>query len=162
MKYFFYLITYLFFTACSAKPATELRVLQYEELKSIIEQNDDVLYIVNFWATWCSPCVEELPDFMEVNAEFDKNPKFKMILVSLDNIKELESEVKPFIAKHKIGTNVYLLDDNKRMNEWIRAFHTDWSGSIPATAIYKNGKKLYFVEDKLNKTELKQLINKYL
>lgn len=164
MKQLLPLLFILIFSACgkttnSSTPV--LKVLQYEELKAVLQQNDDVLYVVNFWATWCGPCVEELPEFMEVNAEYDKDDKFKMILVSLDNVKEFDKTVKPFIANHNITTDVYLLDDNKRMNVWIPAFDTAWSGSIPATAFYKNGKKLYFAENKLSKTELKNLINQY-
>jgi len=146
-------------TTTSSAPV--LKAVQYEELKAVFEQNDDVLYVVNFWATWCGPCVEELPEFMEVNAEYASDTKFKMILVSLDNVKELEKTVKPFIAKHNIATDVYLLDDNKRMNVWIPAFDAAWSGSIPATAFYKNGKKLHFEENQLTKTALKNLITQY-
>ena len=146
-------------TTTSSTPV--LKAVQYEELKAVFEQNDDVLYVVNFWATWCGPCVEELPEFMEVNAEYANDPKFKMILVSLDNVKELEKTVKPFIAKHNIATDVYLLDDNKRMNMWIPAFDPAWTGAIPATVFYKNGKKLHFEENQLSKTALKNLITQY-
>jgi len=165
MKQLFPLLFILIFTACgktTTSSAPVLKAVQYEELKAVLEQNDDVLYVVNFWATWCGPCVEELPGFMEVNAEYAENPKFKMILVSLDNVKELDKTVKPFIANHNITTDVYLLDDNKRMNLWIPAFKASWSGSIPATVFYKNGKNLHFEESQLNKTELKNLIHQYL
>ncbi|MCE5331276.1 MAG: TlpA family protein disulfide reductase [Bacteroidales bacterium] len=165
MKQLFPLLFILIFTACgktATSSAPAFKAVQYEELKAVLEQNDDVLYVVNFWATWCGPCVEELPGFMEVNAEYAENPKFKMILVSLDNVKKLDKTVKPFIASHKITTDVYLLDDNKRMNLWIPAFDASWSGSIPATVFYKNGKKLHFEENQLNKTELKNLIHQYL
>ena len=146
-------------TTSSSAPV--LKAVQYEELTTVFGQNNDVLYVVNFWATWCGPCVEELPEFMEVNAEYANDPKFKMILVSLDNVKELEKTVKPFIAKHNIATDVYLLDDNKRMNMWIPAFDPAWTGAIPATVFYKNGKKLHFEENQLSKTALKNLITQY-
>lgn len=165
MKQLFPLLFILIFTACgktTTSSAPVLKAVQYEELKAVLEQNDDVLYVVNFWATWCGPCVEELPGFMEVNAEYAENPKFKMILVSLDNVKELDKTVKPFIANHNITTDVYLLDDNKRMNLWIPAFKASWSGSIPATTFYKNGKNLHFEESQLNQTKLKNLIHQYL
>lgn len=164
-QYIILIFSILIFTACgkSAKHHDPiLKAVQHEELLSILNQNDNVLYVVNFWATWCGPCVEELPELMAVNKEFASNVKFKMILVSLDNIKEMEKTVKPFIAKHNITTDIYLLDDNKRMNVWIPAFEAAWSGSIPATAFYKNGKKLHFEENKLDKTALIKIINQYL
>jgi len=128
---------------------------------NFVEATKEGVVLIDFWATWCGPCVEELPEFMEVNAEYANDPKFKMILVSLDNVKELEKTVKPFIAKHNIATDVYLLDDNKRMNMWIPAFDPAWTGAIPATVFYKNGKKLHFEENQLSKTALKNLITQY-
>jgi len=137
-------------------------IVNYDQLKTIINRNDNKLYVVNFWATWCKPCVEELPGFMEVNNQFKQKKEFKMILVSLDRASELDTKVKPFIAKNNIEAEVYLLDDNKRMNEWIPAIDKNWSGAIPATVFYRNGQKLYFIEDKLNKNELIKIIKQHL
>ena len=137
-------------------------VINFDKLESIIQQKDNRLYVVNFWATWCKPCVMELPEFMEVNKAYRNNPNFKMILVSMDLSKEVDSAVRPFILKHKIEADVYLLDDNKRMNQWIPAVDAKWSGAIPATVLYRNGVKLEFRESKLTKSELEKLIHKYL
>ena len=137
-------------------------VINFDKLETIIKKNDDKLYVVNFWATWCKPCVMELPEFMEVNKLHQNNPNFKMILVSMDIAKEVDSAVQPFILKHKIEADVYLLDDNKRMNQWIPAVDSKWSGAIPATVFYRNSVKLDFRESRLTKDELEQLIHKYL
>lgn len=137
-------------------------IINFEELQTIIKKNDNKLYVINFWATWCKPCVEELPEFMEVNKIYSKNHRFKMILVSFDLATEINSKVRPFVSKNKIQADVYILDDNKRMNEWIPAIDSKWSGAIPATVFYKNGKKLEFIEKKMEKNELIQTITKYL
>jgi Thioredoxin domain-containing protein len=139
-----------------------LKIVNFEQLQAVLHKTDNKLYVVNFWATWCKPCVHELPDFMEVNKIFDKNSRFKMILVDMDNALEIDAIVRPFIQKNKIKTDVYILDDNKRMNEWIPAVDNNWSGAIPATVFYRNRKKLDFRESSLTKKELEQLINKYL
>lgn len=139
-----------------------MKTVNYDVLSEVIYKTDDVLYVVNFWATWCSPCVEELPDFMAVNSEMSNNPDFKMILVSLDKASELATVVKPFLEKQEIDADVYLLDDNKRMNYWIPAIDSGWTGSIPATVFIRNGEKLRFEESKLDKNELLQIINQYL
>jgi hypothetical protein len=104
----------------------------------------------------------ELPDFMEVNKVYRKNPNFKMILVSLDLAKEVETEVRPFLVKNKMDVDTYLLDDNKRMNQWIPAVDKNWSGAIPATVLFRNGIKLEFKESKIGKSELIKIIDKYL
>ena len=140
----------------------KVTVVNFAKLETIINKKDNILYVVNFWATWCRPCVMELPDFMEVNKIYQTNPKFKMILISLDLAKEAETNVRPYLVKNKINVEVYLLDDNKRMNQWIPAIDSKWSGSIPATVFYRNGKKLDFKESKMEKSELIKIISKYL
>ena len=140
----------------------KVTVVNFTRLESIITKKDNKLYVVNFWATWCRPCVMELPDFMEVNKIYRASPKFKMILVSLDLAKEAESVVQPFLNKNNMDVEVYLLDDNKRMNQWIPSIDTKWSGSIPATVFYRNGVKLDFKESKMEKNELIKIISKYL
>jgi thiol-disulfide isomerase/thioredoxin len=152
----------LVFEGCAEKTEPVREVLQYEAVKEIVQTEDDVLYVLNFWATWCAPCVEEIPDFMNVNQKFKDEEKFKMILISLDNVREFDTSVKNFLLKNNISTDVYLLDDNKRMNEWIPAFDSLWSGSIPATLIYRNAEKLHFTEGQLTEEELTGLINGFL
>jgi len=138
------------------------KVIKFEEYENIINQKDDVLYVVNFWATWCGPCVREIPDFMEVNNQLAARSDFKMLLISLDSKSDLSEEVLPFLMKNNITADVYLLDDNKRMNFWMPRVDRGWSGSIPATIFYKNKKKLHFVEQQLHKDELLATIYQYI
>jgi thiol-disulfide isomerase/thioredoxin len=140
----------------------KVSVINFDKYESIVKKKENILYVVNFWATWCKPCVMELPDFMEVNKAYRNNPDFKMILVSLDLAKEVETEVRPFLVKNKMDVDTYLLDDNKRMNQWIPAVDKNWSGAIPATVFYRNGVKLDFKESKIGKSELVKIIDKYL
>lgn len=139
-----------------------VRVVNYDQLDPVIHRHDSVLYVVNFWATWCAPCVKELPEFMEVNTMMHGQKNYKMILVSLDNAKLVESKVRPFLKANNIPTDVYVLDDNKRMNYWIGQIYHDWSGTIPATALIRNGKVVFFKEEQLTKEELQQAIVQYL
>ena len=142
--------------------AQTIKVVNYDKLKPAYTNNSDTLYVVNFWATWCRPCVEELPHFMEVTGKFSNTEKFKMILVSLDDSERADNSVKNFAKRLKLNTDLYLLDDIKRMNEWIRDTDSSWSGSIPATLFVKKGKSLHFTEGTLSKEELETLIKKYL
>jgi thiol-disulfide isomerase/thioredoxin len=132
----------------------KIPVYKIDKLLSRIEKNNDTLYIVNFWATWCKPCVQEIPDFEKINAEY-KNQKVKVILVTLDFKEELKKRVVPFIKKNKYTTEVILLDEVD--GSFIDKVSKDWSGAIPATLLIKNNKK-EFIGRKMNYEELKEKI----
>lgn len=150
------LAIFLFCTICKAQQA-EVSVLKYEELEKTIQSEKDKFLVVNFWATTCAPCVKELPHFMEVNDQYAGNPKFKMILVSLDRLVDKERVLK-FIKNKNITAEVVLLDDIKRMNTWIPRFEKEWDGNIPVTVFYKNGEKIHFNDGEIGKDELEKTI----
>jgi thiol-disulfide isomerase/thioredoxin len=139
--------------------AQQIPVLNFEQLEPMLKQKNDTLYVINFWATWCKPCVEELPHFMEINSQY-ADKKFKMILVSLDFASQLDSKVIPFVKDKKIDSQVVLLSDPDA-NTWINRVNESWTGSIPATIIYK--KDFYFFnENTMSYNELDKIIKQNL
>lgn len=154
----FSLIAILGFSKINAQ---EVKVIKYEELFQMVNQPTDQLIAVNFWATWCGPCVEEMPHFVEVSEQYKENPNFKILFVSMDRVKQLE-KVKQFMNDYKINAEVVLLDDNKRMNEWIPAIDKSWSGNIPVTVFYQNGEKVHFVGQDMSKNELEQNVKTFI
>ncbi|CAH0136750.1 Thiol:disulfide interchange protein TlpA [Chryseobacterium sp. Bi04] len=161
MKNLITIITLFLFVSIFKAQQTEVKVMKYEELEKRIHQEDSRFLIVNFWATTCAPCVKELPHFMEVNNQYAGNPKFKMILVSLDRLVDKERVLK-FIKTKNITAEVVLLDDIKRMNTWIPKFEKNWDGNIPVTIFYKNGEKVYFNDGEMGKEELEKIITENL
>lgn len=139
----------------------DIPVIKYEQLENKIKAEKDVVLVLNFWSTTCAPCVKELPDFMEVNYKFKSNPKYKMLLVSLDRSKD-KNRVIEFIKTKNLTAEVVLLDDIKRMNIWIPKFEKNWDGNIPVTIVYKNGEKVHFNDGEMTKTELENVITKNL
>ncbi|KPH11733.1 TlpA disulfide reductase family protein [Chryseobacterium sp. ERMR1:04] len=148
------------FTVLNAQETT-ITPIKYEELEKRIKQEKDQFLVVNFWSTTCAPCVKELPHFMEVNNKYANDPRFKMILVSLDRLADKERVI-TFIKNKNLTAEVILLDDIKRMNTWIPKFEKDWDGNIPVTIFYKNGEKVYFNDGEMSKDELENTITKNL
>lgn len=143
---------------CIGSYSQDIKVYQsYDEFGHLLENKNDTTYVINFWATWCKPCVKEIPDFLEINKKF-KQQKFKMILVSLDFETQLNTKVKPYIKKNNVDAEVVLLTDPKQHN-WIDKVNTDWSGSIPMTIIYNKNFYL-FKEGSLSFEELNEIITK--
>ena len=114
----------------------------YNELKPMLEKKDGTTYVINFWATWCGPCVKELPAFEKLNKEYGAT-NVEVLLVSLDFPKQLEKRLIPFLVKKNIQSKVVLLDD-KNEDFWIKAIDTSWSGAIPATIIYNKNKRKFY------------------
>ncbi len=134
--------------------------LNFEELeKNYFQKKNDSIYIINFWATWCKPCVKELPAFEKLTLNFS-DKKVKVLLVSLDFPDKIDSQVIPFIKKNKINSEVVLLDDPDA-NSWIPKVSEEWSGAIPATVIYKNDNRKFY-EQSFTFEELETELKKFL
>ncbi len=138
---------------------SDLTVLDFNGLKPYLNKNDGKTYVVNFWATWCAPCVKELPHFESLNKNLNKNG-VEVLLVSLDFPHQYDSKLKPFIKKNNIKSEVLVLDDPD-MNSWIPKVDKNWSGSIPATIIY-NGKDRKFFERSFTYDELKNEVEQFI
>jgi thiol-disulfide isomerase/thioredoxin len=158
MKRVVFLIALLWMIVSTGSIA-QVRVVDFKQLEPFLHQYDDTTYVINFWATWCAPCVEELPYFEKARVEF-ASKKLKIYLISLDFPRQLESRLLPFIKQYNIGSEVMLLDDPDA-NAWIDKVSPDWSGAIPGTLVYRNNKKQFF-EKKLSYKELHDIIHQYL
>ncbi len=120
----------------------EIKVVDYEGLKPYLNKQNDTTYVINFWATWCGPCVKELPYFEKITENY-KNQKVKVILVSLDFPKSYQKSLVPFVKRKALKSEVILLNDPDS-NNWISKIDKNWSGAIPATIIYnKNSRSFY-------------------
>jgi len=133
-----------FANASAQKPS----VYKIDDLTKRIFNNNDTTYIVNFWATWCKPCVAELPEFEKLHQD-SKGKKIKVLLVSMDFKEELDKKLKNFLEKNKYTCEVVLLDEING-NDFINKISESWSGAIPATLMTKNNKSQFdFFEKKV-------------
>lgn len=146
----------LFSTIAFAQQAKGVAKIGLQPLLDKVTKADgNTLYVVNFWATWCAPCVKELPYFEDANKKY-AGKNVKVVLVSLDFLSE-EANVTKFVSAKKLQSDVYLLNAGNP-NDWIDKFDPAWDGAIPATVMYKAGKKVYFRQGDFEAAELDSLI----
>ncbi|QPH40047.1 TlpA disulfide reductase family protein [Pedobacter endophyticus] len=133
----------------------QVKLLKLDDLNQRIANGKDTTYVINFWATWCSPCVAELPHFEKLRAENIKKP-VKVLLVSLDFKSKLQKQVVPFVSANKIKAEVFLLDEPDQQ-QYIERIDKKWSGAIPAT-LFVNKQVRRFYEKEFTETELKNTL----
>lgn len=131
------ILTFLFigFLNFSTLPErNSVPVMNFRQFEPELHKKNDTVYLVNFWATWCAPCREEIPAIEQVREKY-KDEKFRVILVSMDLPGQVKSRLLPFIKTNEIKSDVILLDDPDQ-NSWINKVDPGWSGEIPFTIIY--------------------------
>lgn len=165
-----YLFLHFFLFASAGNPVPQadviskdtlgIQILDYDQLKPLLEKNNDTTYVVNFWATWCLPCVKELPYFIQLDSMYNAGP-FKLVLVSLDFKKDYYRKLKPFVKEKKLENYVLILEDN-RSNYWIDDIDKSWGGSIPATLVYKGQKRSFYERTFHDVNELSDIVKPFL
>ncbi|MBD2767901.1 TlpA family protein disulfide reductase [Hymenobacter sp. BT664] len=141
--------------------AQHVAVIKFPELQKRLAQPTDTTYVVNFWATWCGPCVKELPNFEQVRSAY-ANQKVKVLLVSLDYASQLDKKIKPFIKQRKLQSEVVLLNEPDP-NTWLGKIDPKWTGSIPFTLIVNNQRRQHATfEQELSTAELTAALQKFL
>jgi len=174
MKYLFALVSMFFLHSCTSETAPtesqhpQLTETQQEEAPAFpvymsfdkfehhIRQQNDTTYVVNFWATWCKPCVAELPYFEQLIPAVNGKP-IKVLLVSMDFPKQIKSKLIPFVKDHKLEQSVVALADMD-YNSWIDKVNTDWDGAIPFTLIYNKEKQKVQFGELADYAELESLL----
>lgn len=156
-----YSLTIVFLLSLSYAHAQKVNVVKFEELKRLISRPNDTTYIVNFWATWCRPCIAELPNFEQIHASF-QSQKVKVLLISMDFAKDLSTKVIPFIQRKQMKASVWLLNETD-YDRFIEQVDKTWSGAIPATLILNNAsRKRKFFEKELSYEALAKEIQDFL
>ncbi len=139
----------------------QVAVIKFPELQKRLSRPTDTTYVVNFWATWCAPCVKELPNFEQVGATY-ANQKVKVLLVSLDYASHLDKKVRPFVQQRALKSEVILLNETDP-NSWLEEVDAKWTGSIPFTLIINNKtKQRVTFERELSKAQLTAALQKFL
>jgi thiol-disulfide isomerase/thioredoxin len=142
--------------ACQAT-AQKAEVIKLPRLQQIMEAKSEKIQIVNFWATWCAPCIKELPLFEKLTAEGRSDVKVTLVSMDMD-LDPNPEKVYKFLSRKNLQSEVLLLNE-QNANAWINKIEKNWSGALPATIVInqKTGQRK-FIEKELHEGDLEKVI----
>lgn len=140
MRYLFFFLGYVILSVFPVR-AQDIPIWKLPDLQQVYTGDSTTTYVINFWATWCVPCIREMPHFEQLHKD-GEGQNTKVLLVSLDFADQVESRVKPFIARRNISAPIVILDE-PNYNRWIPQISDLWSGAIPATLCVNISRGIY-------------------
>jgi peroxiredoxin len=142
-----------------AEPVS-LNTIDAAGVKELAANHTEKLRLVNVWATWCAPCVEELSDLATIHRMYRKR-RFEVVTISVEGVKNRDGALKALTEKHLSAAN-YLFDSD-RLDSLAEALDKEWPGPLPYTVlIAPGGKVIYRKRDAIDPLELKKAIVDYL
>jgi thiol-disulfide isomerase/thioredoxin len=142
--------------------AQNIKPVKITDLEKIITESKKPL-VINFWATWCLPCIEELPYFIEEVKQYNDmvgiDDTITLLLVSLDFKEAYPTAITAFATKRKIASQILWLNETNA-DFFCPKISPQWSGAIPATLFVNNANHYRnFIESQLSRLELKAAIS---
>ena len=146
--------------AASEQQPVALELTGVDQLKALRKNGSGKLILLNFWATWCDPCVEEFPDLEKMVRMYAKRD-LRIVTISVNNPDEKQMVQKFLDEQHAINTN--LLWSTGDTADAVKAFGAGWNGAVPFTALIgMNGELLYHSQGEFNPLDVKRAILKNL
>lgn len=155
---YLFLLSFLLF-ACNVKQSTTINtpkeveappeviipeipyILETTDFEQLLKQQTGKVVLINLWATWCKPCVKEMPTLEKLHQNY-KNKDLKVIALSLDEINQIDTLVLPFWQEMNLSMDNYVIGGTDR-GAVVNSFDPLWMGVVPTTYIFdKTGKKI--------------------
>ena len=142
-------------TSAAKMPA--IKKVTAKDVRNMMDTTTGPL-IINFWASWCGPCVKEIPWFERIVAESEK--PVKLILVSLDFPEDFPAKLQAFVKKQGYKAEVVFLNESNA-DYFIPVIDSIWNGALPGSVFINNSKKYYqFFNGQLHEEEFKKELKK--
>ncbi len=145
-----------------AKEPVSLDMIDEAGIKNLLKNNSDKLRLINVWATWCGPCVNELPSFVKINRMY-RQRDFEFITISADTPGKKDKVLNALNKLHAANTNYLFSDEDKY--KLIEAVDPKWNGALPYTVLVEPGGKIVYArQGTIDPAEIKTTIveNKYI
>ena len=150
----------LFFTLGTAT-GQDIQKLKITDIEKFIANGNGDILVINFWATFCKPCVAEIPFFISTVEKY-KSQRVKLMLVSLDMPSYYPARIASFAKKNKFKSNIVWLDESNA-DYFCPKIDSAWSGSIPATLIINTAtSSRKFAEEEMTRESLEMAIKEVI
>ncbi len=163
MKYLILVTLFVLFGVYSCQTGYKpdiTTIKDFDTIEHLFNSNNDSVYIINFWATTCPPCLKEIPLFEETS-KTHHDDKLKVYLVNIDEKGRSEKHIIPFLKRLMVRNRVFALIDDD-MSTWTAKVNPEWYGALPYTVIYKGDKKKYYFGAFKDENELEKEIQLFL
>jgi peroxiredoxin len=138
-----------------AEPVS-IQPIDAEQVAKLVKNDTKDLLVINVWASWCGPCINEMPELVTMNRMY-RGRNFKLVTISIDEADQKEAALKVLREKHASCTNYLLRSGDK--DALADALDKQWPGPIPYTmVIAPGGKVLYRKVNEFDPLELKRAI----
>jgi thiol-disulfide isomerase/thioredoxin len=154
------MIVFLLFSATFAAKSQSILSWKINDVVNYMNKSDSTV-VISFWATFCKPCVEEIP-YLESISEKYKNQKVKLLLVSLDLKSFYPNQIQDFAEKNNYSSQIVWLNETNA-DYFCPKIDKNWSGVIPSTIIVnkRTGYKKFF-EEQIKPAEFEEELKKAL
>jgi thiol-disulfide isomerase/thioredoxin len=131
-------------------------------IKELIRNKSDKLRLINVWASWCGPCVQEFPDLVIIDRIY-RSREFEFVSINADKLSRKDNVLK-FLQKNEASNKNYIFNSDNN-SELVESIDPQWSGALPYTMlIEQGGKVIYRLQGPINMLEMRKLIvgNRYI
>ena len=127
-------------TRTAPRDLPRVEKIRVADLKEILRKDSGKVVLVNAWATWCKPCQDEIPSLLKLRKAF-RGKAFRLILLSADDVEDIDKKVRPMLKKFKVDFPSYLMND-KSDQVFISGMSSEWNGALPTSFLYDRTGKL--------------------
>lgn len=138
-----------------------LKMLTLDKVSEYLNKKNDTLYVTNFFATWCGPCVKEIPHFKNKIEELKGKP-VKITFISLDQKEAWNTEVPRFVAEHGIQDHTVLVDGQLMEGDFFKKNFKEWTGNAIPFTFMRRGDKTDETLGMISEEQLNEKINSLL